>query len=645
MTTEQMTRRAVPATITGTAAIDSAGGSMRIVLATMPWHLLETPCLPIGLLRARIFESSGGRDTVHDYYGNLRWAEYLASASGGALGPADYAYVADDGIWQGVGDWIFVPAVRDQVSGQSSAYLAHLRRAGVSPGEAVAMREHAVAFAEAAAADILAFGPDLVGFTTTFQQNMASLAVARRLKRERPDLPVVFGGGNCELPMGPALHRNFGWIDYVLCGEAEETFPQLIEALALGQPLADIPGLCWRKPGGGCVVNRPAGTVPVDLIPAPDYAGWQAALDSSPLRGRLRPMLVYEAARGCWWGEKHHCTFCGLNGTAMAFRSKPAARAWSELSGLIRRHRILDVVTVDNILDPGYLGELLPLICESGWDLRIRYEVKANLRLGQLAALRAAGICHIQPGIESLSARVLGLMRKGVHSAQNVATLRDAQDCDMTVDWNWLYGFPGETAADYQPVIGQLPGLVHLQPPHGVTRILLERFSPYFERPELGFRFRRPAAMYQFLYDLPAEELSQLAYQFESSDAGITGETEASLQRAVEHWKKVHAESLLVRISTGDGLVICDTRGGLPRQEHLLADPGQAAAYELLAAQPRTPDGLARQLAERGLPMGTGAVRRWLDRMKELRLVFEDGGRAVALAGTRQPLRVPEPAP
>ncbi|MCE0447111.1 hypothetical protein LT493_30015 [Streptomyces tricolor] len=59
-------------------------------------------------------------------------------------------------------------------------------------------------------------------------------------------------------------------------------------------------------------------------------------------------------------GEKHHCTFCGLNGFAMAFRAKPGERLWAEIDRLVRRHRILDVVTVDNIIDMAYSATSCP---------------------------------------------------------------------------------------------------------------------------------------------------------------------------------------------------------------------------------------------------------------------------------------------
>lgn len=47
-----------------------------------------------------------------------------------------------------------------------------------------------------------------------------------------------------------------------------------------------------------------------------------------PLQASFASLLVLEGARGCWWGEKHHCTFCGLNGSLMKFRSKPPKVLW-----------------------------------------------------------------------------------------------------------------------------------------------------------------------------------------------------------------------------------------------------------------------------------------------------------------------------
>ena len=66
---------------------------------------------------------------------------------------------------------------------------------------------------------------DIIGFTSTFEQNLASLALAQRLKQAHPQLVVVFGGANWEAEMGLALHRRFGFVDVVCSGEADASFP------------------------------------------------------------------------------------------------------------------------------------------------------------------------------------------------------------------------------------------------------------------------------------------------------------------------------------------------------------------------------------------------------------------------------------
>jgi ribosomal peptide maturation radical SAM protein 1 len=616
---------------------------LKIVLAVMPWHLLDTPCLPVGLLRARI-AACAQRHEVVDYYGNLAWAEFLCQQSGGGSADFprftvdDYAYVADWGVWHAMGEWIFAGALYGDPEWRMDAYREYLGARKVNPGRSFEMRRCASAFADLAADQILAPEPDLVGFTTTFQQNVASLAVARRLKQRRPDLVVVFGGGNVHGPMGPAVHRNFPFVDYVVNGEGEIAIVGLLDALASGGPLDRIPGLSWRRPDGSTVSNGPAGLVPMSAVPRPDYTGWQYTFERSPLRPELKPVLLYEAARGCWWGEKHHCTFCGLNGTTMKFRAKPAEEVWDDLLHLVRTHRILDIVTVDNILDQAYLHDLLPRLRDADLDLLIRYEVKANLRAEHLALLRDAGVRHIQPGIESLSTPVLRLMDKGVHATQNVQVLRDADDHEITVDWNWLYGFPGETPDDYDPVVEQLPALVHLQPPSGTVRIILERFSPYFQRPELGFQLRRPAPMYDNVYDLPRGELMDLCYQFDTPPQGLTDEQASGLRSAVTRWRNEHHGSCLVCEPDPGGLLLVDARRGWPRQEFPIREQVWAHAYRALA-RPRSVAGLTNELTGLGYRVDDAAVRGWVAQLRECGLVFIDDHRVVALATERQPLR------
>ena len=71
-----------------------------------------------------------------------------------------------------------------------------------------------------------------------------------------------------------------------------------------------------------------------------------------------------------------------------------------------------------------YIDTLFPRLAESGLQLELFYEVKANLRHDQLVRMHRGGVRQIQPGIESFSDAVLRLMDKGVTGFQNIQLLR-----------------------------------------------------------------------------------------------------------------------------------------------------------------------------------------------------------------------------
>ncbi|MFF5023369.1 RiPP maturation radical SAM C-methyltransferase [Streptomyces collinus] len=615
---------------------------MRVHLVTMPWHPLDLPSLQLGLLN-RLVRRARPDAEVTEFHGSLRWAEYLLEHSGGRLRPGDCVAVGSDAIFHGLGDWVFSGVLYDDPGWGLQRLRDYGVRRDVPVGTAVDMRPYAAGFVDLCASAILADEPDVVGFTSTFMQNVASLALARELKRRRPALNVVFGGSNCDGPMGHALHRNHPFVDHVVRGEAEYAFPALLEHLAEGTAPVDVPGLCWWDGAVSRANTETRRTVAPADIPSPDYDQWQTALDASPVREFIHPKLVVEGARGCWWGEKHHCTFCGLNGSAMAFRAKPGERLWAELDRLVRRHRILDVVTVDNIIDMAYFRDFLPRAADSGWDLRLHYEVKSNLTPGQLRLLGESGTVHIQPGIESLGSRVLDLMDKGVTGARNVRTLRECENHALTCSWNLLYGFPGETADDYAPVVEQLPALVHLQPPSGAHRIQLERFSPHFTDPGLGFGKRRPAEMYQHVYDLPEGELADLVYLFDTDDAGLAGPAERRLREAVAAWRAGHTHSRLLFAADGADLLVRDRRHGWPPATHRFTGWRAEALRRL--EDGRTVPALHRLLTGDGHDVPSDALDGWVRHALSLGLLFRDGGTYVSLPTWGEPVRLPEGSP
>ena len=482
------------------------------------------PSLALGLLQP-LAEHAGAACDVR--YFSLDYLEFL--------GAHVYATLTEPSIYMAqAGEWVFAAAADPRIDPDAVGFLTDvlLRQHPDAYRPALLMallgaRRSAAAFIERCLDAIDWERYALVGLTTSFQQTMASLAFARRLRARHPSVAIVLGGANCQDAMGLELLAQYDCIDAVCLGEGEHAFAEIIRCIRAGAPLDGIPGLAVR----GQSAPSPAGRTDVEALPYPDFDAFFAQHAATPAAAAYPPAVVFETARGCWWGAKHHCTFCGLNGTSMAFRSKSQDRAYEELAYLVARHDCADVANADNILDMAYFQEFLPRLAASPLNLLIYYETKANLRPEHFEMLARAGVRKIQAGIETLDTTLLRLMRKGSTALQNVQTLKLAAEAGVYVEWLALCGFPGETAADYDRIAGLLPALRHLQPPAALLRARADRFSPYFDRPDEFGVTLEPLPAYRHIYGGDAAAQARLGYHFAMRSpaldeiAGYTAET------------------------------------------------------------------------------------------------------------------------
>lgn len=384
----------------------------------------------------------------------------------------------------------------------------------------------------------------LVGFTSTFDQNVASLTMAKLIKDLYPDVTVVFGGANYDGEMGIEYFRAFPFIDHVVVGEGEEVFPKLVRYVLDGKTGQVPSGVAARQ--GDTVVFTPnqilfsdfAGTGPPDYD---DYYHLLAELGEAA-QG-LDRILLYEGSRGCWWGEKHHCTFCGLNAQSMKFRSKSPEQVAREMAYLSHRYDTARFRLVDNIIEMKYVEELFGKFAAEHCDLDVFIETKSNLHKSQIRTLAAGGVKCMQPGLESLSLTQLKAMDKGVSPMQNIVCLKWSFYYRVAVSWNILLGFPGETNEDYERQIDLIPSLMHLQPPEATGKFWLERFSPYHTRPhEYGVRITGPGMAYEYVYDARRVDLKKIAYDFEYEldNWPVDPHVYQELVSAIEGWQRMH---------------------------------------------------------------------------------------------------------
>ncbi|MCI0426940.1 MAG: RiPP maturation radical SAM C-methyltransferase [Nitrospiraceae bacterium] len=357
----------------------------------------------------------------------------------------------------------------------------------------------------------------IVGFTSTFDQNVASLTMAKLIKDLYPNVTIVFGGANYDGEMGLEYFRAFPFIDHVVVGEGEEVFPELVRYL-LGGKAGIVPsGVAYRE--GAAIVFTPNTSLFSDFAKTgpPDYDDYYHLLaELGEAAQGLDRILLYEGSRGCWWGEKHHCTFCGLNAGSMKFRAKSSEQVAREMAYLSSRYDTVRFRLVDNIIDMKYVENLFGRFAADHCDLDVFIETKSNLHKSQIQTLAAGGVKCMQPGLESLNLNQLQAMDKGVTPMQNIICLKWSSYYHVAVSWNILLGFPGETNEDYRRQIDIIPSLFHLPPPESTGKFWLERFSPYYTKPhEYGVRITGPGAAYEYVYDARQVDLKKIAYDFE----------------------------------------------------------------------------------------------------------------------------------
>ncbi len=553
-----------------------------IFLVNMPFAALTAPSIGLSQLKAALAARQpveGGN--VRILYLNHDFALFLNDKTFYSHAMSNY------GFSTGVGDWFFKQAAFPDADDRPEDYLSLYY-----PGEA-GVNARVRALAQTRRLEINQFLDEMiekydlaragvVGFTSIFSQTTASLAMARKLKSLNPNIVTLMGGAACSGEMGLALARNCDMIDYFFSGCGLSSFPEFIECHARGDREAceRIDGVLTRtnvallKASGDDVAAGGVGLFgaepDINLTPKPDYTDFLEAFESSFPDSNVEPRLLFETSRGCWWGERSHCRFCGLNGPCIRFRAMLPDVALDHLRSVLQYSgRCSFFASVDNILPPEYFAEVMPHIRLKPGQ-RIQYEVRANLDGEQIDTLCRAGVTLIQPGIESLSSESLRLMGKGLSAFDNIRFLKACSRHPVSLGWNLLIFVPGEAEETYQRYIDLFPLLSHLHPPLAVYPIEFVRYSEYVEHPEKYGLSLCPEPFYSMIYPFDEQTISGLAHKFMNTraDPEKIRWWMTELTRAINSWRARwlnsdgQEQARLCLIEDDDETVVYDSRGG-----------------------------------------------------------------------------------
>ncbi|MFH1132537.1 MAG: RiPP maturation radical SAM C-methyltransferase [Pseudomonadota bacterium] len=446
---------------------------MKIALVAMPWPLFDMPSVAIGTLKAFVKRERPQHEVVTKYAYLQLWKKLGDVYDGiSKFAFAEFAYMP-----------LLFPEKRESAKKRLTDSLeGHVKNLKLSkfrlPKDWSDQTEKAICEHTEELAKELADRYDLVGFTVTFYQLFSSLALSKRIKELNPNVKIVFGGWGVGFDIGPATLDLFPHVDFIVQGEGELRFINLLDGLEAGS-------LEKVERSGILVGNQPriskvskeeilkehfalAKTqIPeLDRLPIADFDDYAEFADEHDIYWHV----PIEGSRGCWWNRtcrnedpSKACFFCGMN--ASTYREKSIPIIADQILAFSKKHSTLTFRFLDNVMRYKGLDELCQTILDQNKHYRFFTEARASIRPYDLMLLWEAGCRWLQIGIEGLSSSYLNRMGKGTSTIQNLQAMRLCCELEIENGGNLLVGFPGSTQDEVNETLFNIKNFAIAYPP------------------------------------------------------------------------------------------------------------------------------------------------------------------------------------
>jgi len=326
--------------------------------------------------------------------------------------------------------------------------------------------------------------PDVVLLSVPFPGAVyAALRIGQTIKRARPGLPVVLGGGFANTELRELNEpRLFDYVDYVTLDAGERPLLALLEHLAgkrgpqrlvrtfvrrpvedgaqadgtAGAAVTDATGAAGCAPSAVRYINFAEPDVPFEDVGTPTWDGlplgsYLSLLDMlNPMNrlwsdGRWNKLTV---AHGCYWKK---CSFCDITLDYISrYEAASAKTLVDRIEAIVQETGQTGFHFVDEAAPPKVLRalaqELIDRNVSISWWGNVRFEKTFTPELCQLLA--DSGCIAISGGLEVASDRLLKLMQKGVSVEQVARVTRAFTESGILVHAYLMYGFPTQTVQD-----------------------------------------------------------------------------------------------------------------------------------------------------------------------------------------------------
>ncbi|MCL4478550.1 MAG: B12-binding domain-containing radical SAM protein [Deltaproteobacteria bacterium] len=280
------------------------------------------------------------------------------------------------------------------------------------------------------------YKPDIVGISTYTLTLLDTLEIAHRAKQVNPDVFVVIGGPHAFIY--PAQTAMLPYIDAVVPGEGEEVMTELVEALAKGMSLEQIPGI-YLNHNGTLLVTPPRSLIEnLDTLPFParklvPKKAYKFVSDTSAFSTTMI------SSRGC----KFKCTFCDV--PFRSIRARSPDNVVDEISECAEiGYKEINFYDDNFNFSEERVGDICQRLISNGspvnFSIRARVD-KINLKM--LQQLYHAGCRRINFGLEVGDDETLKYLKKGITTDMVRNAVRLTKDAGIEVVTYFILGIPG----------------------------------------------------------------------------------------------------------------------------------------------------------------------------------------------------------
>lgn len=304
-----------------------------------------------------------------------------------------------------------------------------------------------------AARQVLEFHPDVAAFSVQCTTYPAALQLAKCLHRQKPETKIVFGGHNASFVDERTLER-FPFIDAVVRGEGEITFPELIQGLEGGKDLREIEGITFRI--ANRVIRNPDRPLieNLDSLPVSDYSFVSPLSVYRDACGLARSIAILEVGRGC----PHRCIYCSQSLVwRRTARTYSVGRLIAEMRNLVENHSAeCFLLAYDQFTARrSFAEQFCRSVIEAGLN-RVPWYCISRLDTVDselLALMREAGCESMCYGIDSGSKRTLSFIRKNIDSEILLQRVSETTEHHIVPTLSFVIGFPEEQQEDIEDTL------------------------------------------------------------------------------------------------------------------------------------------------------------------------------------------------